>query len=76
MKDKLAEESISSKKALTVFGIPCPPYFGSQDKEADLLEKAVQNVLNDGLRTKDIMSEGNKEVSTTQMGDAIISKLQ
>ena len=46
------------------------------DKEADVLEKAVQEVLNDGLRTKDIVSKGTKEVSTTQMGDAIISKLK
>ena len=46
------------------------------DKEAVALEKAVQDVLNDGLRTKDIMSKGKKEVSTSQMGDAIISKLQ
>ena len=46
------------------------------DKEADLLEKAVQDVLNDGLRTKDITSKGTKEVSTKQMGDAIISKLK
>ena len=46
------------------------------DKEANELEKAVQDVLNDGLRTKDIISKGKKEVSTSQMGDAIISKLQ
>ena len=46
------------------------------DSEADALEKAVQDVLNDGLRTKDIISEGKKEVSTSAMGDAIISKLQ
>ena len=46
------------------------------DKEADVLEKAVQDVLNDGLRTKDITSKGTKEVSTKQMGDAIISKLK
>ena len=46
------------------------------DKEAEALEKAVQVVLNDGLRTKDILSNGMKEVSTSQMGDAIISKLQ
>ena len=45
-------------------------------KEANSLEKAVQDVLNDGLRTKDIISKGKKEVSTSQMGDAIISKLQ
>ena len=46
------------------------------DKEANSLEKAVQDVLDDGLRTKDIISNGTKEVSTSQMGDAIISKLQ
>ena len=46
------------------------------DNEADALEKAVQDVLNDGLRTKDITSKGTKEVSTSKMGDAIISKLQ
>merc|ERR1712023_461748 len=45
------------------------------DKEADILEKAVQDVLNDGLRTQDIMSDGMKETSTSAMGDAIISKL-
>jgi len=44
--------------------------------EADLLDLAVQQVLNDGLRTKDIMSLGKKEVSTTVMGDAIITKLK
>ena len=46
------------------------------DKEASNLEKAVQDVLDDGLRTKDIISKGMKEVSTSQMGDAIISKLK
>ena len=46
------------------------------DKEADNLDKAVQKVLDEGLRTKDILSKGKKEVSTSQMGDAIISKLK
>ena len=46
------------------------------DNEADALEKAVQEVLNDGLRTKYILSKGMKETSTPEMGDAIISKLQ
>jgi 3-isopropylmalate dehydrogenase len=46
------------------------------DQEADNLDKAVQKVLDDGLRTKDILTKGKKEVSTSQMGDAIISKLQ
>jgi len=46
------------------------------DKEAESLDKAVQNVLDEGLRTQDILSKGKKEVSTKQMGDAIISKLK
>ena len=46
------------------------------DKESKTLEKAVQSVLDEGLRTKDILSKGTKEVSTSEMGDAIISKLQ
>ena len=46
------------------------------EKEADLLDAAVQKVLDDGLRTKDIMSDSKKEVTTTDMGDAIISKLK
>ncbi len=46
------------------------------EQEADSLDRAVQEVLNDGLRTKDILSKEKKEVSTSQMGDAIISKLK
>ncbi len=46
------------------------------DQEADQLDKAVQSVLDDGLRTKDIMSKNMKEVTTSDMGDAIIAKLK
>jgi 3-isopropylmalate dehydrogenase len=46
------------------------------DAEADLLDLAVQQVLDDDLRTKDIMATGKKEVGTTAMGDAIIAKLK
>ena len=46
------------------------------DKEANILENAVQEVLDEGLRTKDIIFKGMKEVSTSQMSDAIISKLK
>ena len=35
-----------------------------------------QRVLDEGLRTKDIMSPGKKEIRTSVMGDAIISKLK
>ena len=45
------------------------------EKEAVLLDEAVQKALDKGLRTKDIMSPGKKEISTSDMGDAIISNL-
>ena len=43
---------------------------------ADAVEQAVQDVLADGLRTADIMSEGCTEVKTAEMGDALIRSLQ
>ncbi len=44
-------------------------------KDADFVDQAVQNVLNLGLRTSDIMGEGMTRVSTSGMGDAIINEL-
>src|SRR5471032_3385763 len=39
--------------------------------EADLVEKAVQNVLNAGVRTGDIAAPGQKTVGTSGMGEAV-----
>ena len=36
-------------------------------KEADVIEKAVNDVLDAGFRTGDLMAEGKKRVSTTEM---------
>ena len=44
--------------------------------EADTLEAAVKTVLGQGLRTADIMQDGMKKVSTSEMGDAIVKALQ
>ena len=43
--------------------------------EADKLENAVKTVLEQGLRTADIMQDGKQKVSTSQMGDAIVVAL-
>jgi 3-isopropylmalate dehydrogenase len=44
--------------------------------EAERLEKAVEKVLADGLRTADLMGpEGGEPVSTATMGDAIVAAL-
>ena len=45
------------------------------DKEADAVEAAVQQVLKDGYRTIDIMSEGCTQVGTVQMGDLIAERI-
>ena len=46
------------------------------DKEADAVEKAVAQVLKDGWRTIDIMSEGKQQIGTSEMGDRICSYIK
>ena len=46
------------------------------DKEADAVETAVQEVLKEGYRTGDIMSEGCTQVGTVQMGDLIAERVR
>ncbi|MEM9331750.1 MAG: 3-isopropylmalate dehydrogenase [Pseudomonadota bacterium] len=44
--------------------------------EADMVEKSIAAVLDKGLRTGDIWSEGTEKVTTQQMGDAILAELK
>ena len=48
--------------------------FGLGD-EADRVESAIAKVLDAGLRTGDIYTEGTQKVGTVQMGDAIVAEL-
>src|SRR6056297_47660 len=44
--------------------------------EADLIERAIDGVLADGVRTADLMQAGDRApVTTSEMGDAIVAKL-
>ena len=43
------------------------------DQEANAIENAVENVLKDGYRTIDIMSDGKVQIGTAEMGDKICS---
>ena len=45
------------------------------DEAADAIEKAVKKVLEEGYRTTDIMSEGMKLTTTTEMGDLIAERI-
>ena len=42
---------------------------------ADKIETAVRTVLDQGLRTQDIYSQGMRKVSTSEMGDAVVAAL-
>jgi 3-isopropylmalate dehydrogenase len=46
------------------------------DAEADAIEAAVQKVLEDGFRTRDIMEEGLTQVGTREMGDMVIERIK
>ncbi len=48
--------------------------FGLTD-DADLVEKAVENVLAAGIRTGDIATPGSRTVSTSEMGKALLAEL-
>jgi 3-isopropylmalate dehydrogenase len=48
----------------------------NQEAAAQRIEAAVQKVLQQGLRTGDIYSEGTTKVSTLEMGDAVVMALK
>ncbi|MDX1754951.1 MAG: 3-isopropylmalate dehydrogenase [Marinobacter sp.] len=50
-------------------------YSLQEDEAAEAIEAAVSKVLDQGLRTADIMSEGRQQVSTRDMGEAVLAVL-
>jgi 3-isopropylmalate dehydrogenase len=48
----------------------------NQAEAADRIEAAVARVLEQGLRTPDIHSEGTTRVGTAEMGDAVVKALR
>ena len=71
----IAGKNISNPIATILSFSMALKYSLGMQKESTLLDKAVEKTLEDGLRTADIMSKGKKRVSTSDMGDAIISNL-
>jgi 3-isopropylmalate dehydrogenase len=57
------------------FGMALRYSFGLIE-EADLLERAITQVLASGLRTKDIAPAGTNAVGTTELGDAIVKEME
>ncbi|MEO1693629.1 MAG: 3-isopropylmalate dehydrogenase [Pseudomonadota bacterium] len=51
-------------------------YSFDRTTEADMLERAIAGVLEQGLRTGDIMQPNMREVSTSEMGTAVVDELK
>lgn len=71
----IAGKNIANPLATILSAAMMLRYSFDLDKEADAVEEAVRQVLKDGIRTVDIMSEGMKEVSCTGMGDAVAERI-
>ena len=69
----IAGKGIANPIAMIASFAMCLRYSFNMVKEADNLEKAIANVLDSGIRTGDIMSEGSRKVGTAEMGDAILA---
>ena len=53
----------------------CLRYSFNMIEEADRIETAIANVLGQGKRTGDIMSEDCTQITTEQMGDAVLAEV-
>ncbi|WDZ79984.1 3-isopropylmalate dehydrogenase (plasmid) [Ensifer adhaerens] len=72
----IAGKGIANPIAMIASFAMCLRYSFNLTKEADNLEKAIANVLDQGIRTGDIMAEGARQVGTTEMGDAILAEFK
>lgn len=70
----IAGEGKANPIAMIASFAMCLRYSFEMVDEATKLETAIANVLDGGLRTADIMSEGCTETNTSGMGDAIVAE--
>lgn len=71
----IAGKNIANPLATILSAAMMLRYSFDLDKEADAVEEAVRQVLKDGIRTVDIMSEGMQQVTCQGMGDAICERI-
>jgi 3-isopropylmalate dehydrogenase len=70
----IAGNGVANPIAMIASFAMCLRYSFNMVKEADNLEKAIANVLDQGIRTGDIMAEGCRQVGTSEMGEAILKE--
>lgn len=71
----IAGKNIANPIATVLSAAMMLRYSFDMNAEADAIERAVEKVLADGVRTGDIMSEGCRKVSCFEMGDAIAAAI-
>ncbi|MBR1897430.1 MAG: 3-isopropylmalate dehydrogenase [Oscillospiraceae bacterium] len=71
----IAGKNIANPIAAILSGAMLLRYSFDMQAEADAVENAVKQVLAEGYRTGDIMSEGCKQVSCSEMGSLIAERV-
>lgn len=71
----IAGKGIANPLATIISAAMMLRYSLDEEQAAAAIEAAVNKVLDQGLRTADIMSEGGTRVSTREMGDAVLAAL-
>jgi len=71
----IAGQGVANPLAMIASFAMCLRYSFNMIVEAEALEAAIADVLEDGYRTGDIMAEGCRKVGTAEMGDAVLAAL-
>ena len=71
----IAGQNIANPLGTILSGAMMLRYAFSLSEEADAIESAVNKVLDLGYRTTDIMQEGSKKVTCSEMGDLVAQQL-
>lgn len=71
----IAGQNIANPLATILSAAMMLRYSFNQEALAVKIEQAVSQVLDQGLRTGDIWSEGMTKVSTSEMGDAVVAAI-
>ena len=72
----IAGKGIANPIASILSFAMCLKYSFNMDKESDLINQSVNQVLSDGFKTADLIGDDNKNLSTIEMGDKIINQLK
>ncbi|MBZ5760613.1 MULTISPECIES: 3-isopropylmalate dehydrogenase [Rhizobium] len=72
----IAGKGVANPIAMIASFAMCMRYSFAMISEADALEKSIANVLDRGIRTGDIVSDGMTPVGTVEMGDAILAEFK